>query len=266
MEYRDFNRILDAHVERYGVPEIVSLQGEGEPTLHKHFFKMAAKVRELGSVPTTITNGTYNHPEHFLENFESVGVSVDTLNELTAKRIGRYNLPKVISFIETLSKDIRVWVITVAFTKEVPAVRRFCQERGLHHVVQPLQSKPDYAYRYPNLQRSSRVRKGGFWCRYIAYPLPRHYAMDATELPCCYIKDLTLYNGIKEMAAQAAKGTTPNVCKGCLFGQRLMNRWGPDPDPGRNDGVVSIVVGLFAQKKRQSHIWLCLRCLMTQVF
>lgn len=222
MMFNDFERILNEHIDRYGVPEEVLLQGEGEPTLHEHFFDMAAKVREIGSVPNTVTNGTYKHPEHFLEYFEDVGVSVDTLNELTAKRIGRYNLTSVIRFIEALAKDIRISVYSVAIAKDLPAVRRFCRERGLFHIVQPLQPKPDYTCRYPYLHMSGGIRQGDFWCMYIAYPINRYYALDGTELPCCYIKDLSTYNGYEEMAAQAAEGIIPKVCEGCIFGQRPM--------------------------------------------
>jgi hypothetical protein len=33
--------LLDRHVARYSVPPLVSLQGEGEPTINPDFFRMA---------------------------------------------------------------------------------------------------------------------------------------------------------------------------------------------------------------------------------
>ena len=219
MPYDDFERILDKHVARYGVPEEVMLQGEGEPTLHKRFFDMAAKVQSIGSIPNTITNGTYKHPKQFFESFRDVGVSLDTLDERTAERIGRSALQRVIRNIEILAESVRVTVYSVAIAKDLHAVRQFCRERGLRHFVQPLQTKPDYARRYPDFPISGGSRRGEFWCGNIAYPLKRYYALDGTELPCCYIKDLSLFNGYEEMAAQAARGVTPDVCTGCLHGQ-----------------------------------------------
>ena len=224
MTYPDFKRILDEHIARYGVPESVRLQGEGEPTLHKHFFDMAAHIRELGSIPLTITNGTYKHPEHFLGHFDNIGVSMDTLDEQVAKRIGRLDLSRVIRFIKTLAKHIRITVWSVAIATDLPLVRRFCEEHGVAHVVQPLQPKFDYACNYPNLPQSGKVRKNDFWCRYIAHPLWRYYALDGTELPCCFIKDLSKYDGYEKMAAQVAEGITPEACVGCLYGQKPLAR------------------------------------------
>lgn len=34
MTLAGYTSILDGHIARYGVPQVVSLQGEGEPTLH----------------------------------------------------------------------------------------------------------------------------------------------------------------------------------------------------------------------------------------
>src|SRR5581483_11858571 len=81
MPFGTFKDLLGCHVARNGVPSRVSLQGEGEPTLHHDFFRMAEYVRALGSTPYTITNGTYKHPERFVGLFPRVGVSVDTLDE-----------------------------------------------------------------------------------------------------------------------------------------------------------------------------------------
>jgi hypothetical protein len=66
---------------------------------------MAEFVRDRGATPYTITNGTYKYPEPLVGLFPEIGVSVDTLDEAAARRIERYNLPRVLSFIE----PTRVW-------------------------------------------------------------------------------------------------------------------------------------------------------------
>lgn len=223
MDYAMFERILDDHIDRHGVPREVSLQGEGEPTLHKRFFHMAAKVLALGSRPYTITNGTHKHPEQFVEHFDVVGVSIDTLDEKVAERIGRFNLARTIRFVEALSKRVRVNVHSVAIARDLQDIGRFCRRRGLRHIVQPLQPKPDYAYRYPGLPKSG-VRAKPFWCSYLAGPQMRYYALDGTELPCCFIKDTSSYQGIQAMTALAARGMVPPQCEGCTFGQQARGK------------------------------------------
>jgi hypothetical protein len=49
MPYETFAALLARHVEANGIPDTVSLQGEGEPTLHHDFFRMAEHVTNLGA-------------------------------------------------------------------------------------------------------------------------------------------------------------------------------------------------------------------------
>jgi len=85
MSFELFEQRLQEHIAKHGVPTEVSLQGEGEPTLHRDFFRMAERVRDIGSVPYTITNGTHKYPERFIGLFPRLGVSVDTMNEEEAE-------------------------------------------------------------------------------------------------------------------------------------------------------------------------------------
>ena len=57
MPYETFTGLIDQHIAKYGVPGVVSLQGEGEPTLHHDFIRLAEFVRSRGATPYTITNG-----------------------------------------------------------------------------------------------------------------------------------------------------------------------------------------------------------------
>jgi MoaA/NifB/PqqE/SkfB family radical SAM enzyme len=143
-----FIAVLDGHIGRYGVPEVVSLQGEGEPTLHREFFQMAQRVRAVGATPYTITNGTYRHPERFIGLFPRVGVSVDSLEEAAARRIGRYNLPRVLSFIQALAPHLQIVIHSVAHGPHTGRISEWCRAQGYQHIVQPLQAKPDYSRRY----------------------------------------------------------------------------------------------------------------------
>lgn len=217
MSYEVFCRLLDGHVATYGVPPTVSLQGEGEPTVNRDFFRMAAYAKEIGSVPYTITNGTYKEWREFLPLFRAIGVSMDTLDEREAEKIGRFNLPLVQRFIENLAPHLSVIVHTVALTRDnVGAVAQWCRERHLRHVSQPLQSKPDYQYRYPQLV-PKLPREKRFSCSYLHNDRMRYYDLNGTEMPCPFIKDTSRYPGLAQMHRMQEEGRRPLCCTGCLI-------------------------------------------------
>ncbi len=206
--------ILDKHVVRYGVPRLVSLQGEGEPTLNRSFFEMAAYVRNIGSEPYTITNGTYKYPERFADSFSTIGISIDTLDPSEAIRIGRPNLSRVIEFATAISSIVSVIIHSVALSRSVEGVAIWCRARGFRHVVQPLQRKSDYRYRYSNICGRPPAPKY-YECAHLEQDLMRYYAIDGTELPCCYIKDTRRYPGMDGLRKQLHLREIPSSCAGC---------------------------------------------------
>jgi MoaA/NifB/PqqE/SkfB family radical SAM enzyme len=217
MPYETFTALLERHAAAHGIPDIVSLQGEGEPTLHHDFFRMAEFARDMGSCPYTITNGTHKHPERFVGLFPRVGVSVDTLDEAVARKIGRYNLPRVISFIEALASHLTVVVHSVGHPTHTPPIASWCRQNGYAHVIQPLQTKPDYALRYLP-RRTEPVSRRPFSCLYLEHPRMRYYSLDGTEFPCCFIKDATVYDGMSNLLHHQQSGTRPKCCTGCRHG------------------------------------------------
>ncbi|PRC94805.1 hypothetical protein S2091_0808 [Solimicrobium silvestre] len=214
MTMEHYLKIMDSHVHRYGIPAQVSLQGEGEPTLNHDFFNMAAHVRRIGSEPTTITNGSYKYPEHFAQSFKKIGISLDTLDPAEASRVGRHNLARVLEFIESVSSFLEVTIFTVAISPSFHAVAAWCQQRGLKHIVQPLQSKPDYNYRYPQ-HVVVHPRPSLYQCAYLQQDLMRYYAIDSGEFPCCFIKDARHYVSIADLKQQLANKQIPASCSGC---------------------------------------------------
>lgn len=227
MPYETFIQLLNRHVERHGTPTAVSLQGEGEPTLHKDFFRMAEHVRGLASVPYSITNGTYKHPERFIGLFPKLGVSVDTLDGSVATKIGRHNLPRVLSFIDALAPHLKIVIYSVHHPLYTPRVADWCKMRRLRHVVQPLQRKPDYSCRYLPSQPIS-VPQGRFSCPYLEGTRMRYYSIDGHEMPCCFIKDTNHFEGLDAMLSHQEKGTWPACCVGCRIA---------DPRPHQPQGL-----------------------------
>jgi len=217
MSMEKFKEIITSHVRQYGVPPQISLQGEGEPTLVKDFFNMAAVVKDIGSEPYTITNGTHKHPERFIPLFNRIGVSVDTLDAAFATKIGRHNLPRTLEFIEQLRRHIPITIYTVAVAKDIPNIAQYCRDRGLKHIVQPLQRKPDYSYRYQKLTLEFE-RPEPFSCSYLRNLQMRYYDYNGKKMPCCFIKNGAQAPAIEEMQAMEQKQEMPEVCRGCHFG------------------------------------------------
>jgi pyruvate-formate lyase-activating enzyme len=218
MSFEQFQALLAKHVATYGVPRSVSLQGEGEPTLHKSFFEMVEAVRAIGSSPTTITNGTYKHPEQFIGKFSQIGISVDSLNPEVATKIGRYNLPRVMRFAETLAPHMQVTICSVGDPAQLRDITAWCQAKGMRHSVQPLQRKADYRVRYPDMAPAApAVPEGRFSCAYLHRQEYRHYDLAGIEMPCSYIKDTSVYEGLSALIAHQAAGSLPKSCEGCRF-------------------------------------------------
>ena len=226
MSYATFEECLQQHIEKYGVPAQVSLQGEGEPTLHRDFFRMAERVRELGSRPYTITNGTYKHGERFIGLFPSIGVSIDSLDANQAESIGRFNLPRVLEFIEALRNHVRIIVHTVAVSTDIQAIANWCRNRKLEHQIQALQTKSDYRYRYAERAVSVQSINARFNCPYLAQPFMRYYSVEGAELPCCFIKDMKSFPGMDAMYDHQRRGTLLPCCQGCRYAG-----WSTKPDP-----------------------------------
>lgn len=214
MPLERFQAIVDSHVARYGVPRRLSLQGEGEPTLNREFFAMAAYARAIGAEPFTITNGTYKYPDRFLTDFRQIGVSIDTLDPEEASSIGRHNLERVIEFVDSLRGKLEITIFSVAVSSSVQQVRQWCHRRGLRHMVQPLQGKDDYSRRYPQrvvLQRQPTK----FRCGLLDEDRMRYYDLAGHEMPCCFIKDTSAFESIAELRSSLAARRVPIACSGC---------------------------------------------------
>jgi Radical SAM superfamily len=217
MSFEVFTSLLESHIARYGAADVVSLQGEGEPTLHPDFFRMTERVLAIGAQPYTITNGSYKHPERFVGLFSQIGVSIDSLDDRIASAMGRYNLPRTIAFIEALAPSTKIFIHSVAHREYTPPIGAWCRQRGYTHIVQPLQTKADYAHRYKN-RIAATAAAGPFSCGYLTTPSMRYYNLDGVEMPCCYIKDAGQFKGIEALLKHQQSGTWAECCTGCRFG------------------------------------------------
>jgi MoaA/NifB/PqqE/SkfB family radical SAM enzyme len=203
----------------------VSLQGEGEPMMHPRFWDMVETLRQLGHRPYTITNGSLlDEPQRLAAAFPTIGVSIDTLDPVLSERIGRYKLPRMLAGFERLVEAMpgaRVVVHTVYFGQPLDDLKTWLRSLGItRHIVQPLQSKPDYADRYgtptPELWGQCSYR-----CAYLEQQRMRYFDIKGLEMPCCFIKDSRSFVSADRLREELAQRRVPDSCAGCrqLFPQ-----------------------------------------------
>lgn len=200
----------------------VSLQGEGEPTAHPQFRAMVAAVVARGFVPYTITNASLiRDPVFFAASFPLLGVSIDSLDPAEADRIGRIKLHRALRGVEKLLETMgarRLIIHTVDCGQPIQELRQWVASTGfLQHIVQPLQGKDDYANRYPLPAKADTENKAAqpATCRFLVRDISRYYALDGSELPCCFIKDTREFRSIDQLRADLAAGQNPAPCRGC---------------------------------------------------
>jgi|UPI000647F479 MoaA/NifB/PqqE/SkfB family radical SAM enzyme len=208
-------------VERIGgAGATVSLQGEGEPSMHPRFWDMVAHVIARGHVPYTILNGSRIDLAQVAKHFPVIAVSIDTLDDAVAERIGRPNLRKVLHHLAEMVLVMgpqRIEIMSVDVGQPLGALRQWARETGFRkHVVQPLQPKADYGRRYRVQPPRPLRRPVPMSCRFIEGDAVRYYTLDGLVLPCAFIKDPTGIESIEGLKAMLGRGEVPVGCSGCV--------------------------------------------------
>lgn len=214
MPWERFVKVLE---KLDALPHTVSLQGEGEPTAHPEFWPMVDRLIALGHQPYIITNASLIDVRQAALKFQSIGVSVDTLDETEAHRIGRYKLHNVLRRVHELIAAMgasRIIVHTVSYGQDIEPVKKFVRSLGAKHLIQPIQTKPDYAKNYANEATVTFWRHKNH-CRYLELPLMRYFDVTGRESPCCYIKDMSVFDTAERLKTELASGKVPNACVGC---------------------------------------------------
>jgi MoaA/NifB/PqqE/SkfB family radical SAM enzyme len=195
----------------------ISLQGEGEPTLHPRFWDMVDLVCKLGHTPYTITNGLCIEPQLLHKYLPKIGISIDTLDAAESKRIGRPGLERVLRNLDRLLSvyEVRnIIIYSVDYGQDLAPLAAYLKTRGVKHIIQPLQGKHDYARRYPELVRLT-TRVCSYSCRYAKTPIMLYYNLDGVAMPCCFIKDASLFVSIDHIRDSLARRLVPACCEGC---------------------------------------------------
>lgn len=225
MAWNDFTRIVDSIAQ---IGKTVSLQGEGEPSLHPQFEEMAAYVASKGHLPYTILNGSRIAPGRLAKLFPNIGVSVDTLDADYAASIGRHNLPKVLENLTELTRAMnpkRITIMTVNMGQPLGELKSWVKKQGFgRHIIQPLSPKSDYARRYTvNSQAITKPQPSR--CVFLEHHLTRFYTWQGKELPCVFMKDHQDFLNTTDLRSKLRSGEFTKSCHGCAhmmpIGQRV---------------------------------------------
>ncbi len=196
----------------------VSLQGEGEPTMHPNFWEMVELVTGMEHIPYTITNGSRIEPAQIARYFPRIGISLDTIDPNEAQRIKRYKLHQVLKKLGDLLKVYearRIVIHTVDYGQDIAPLKSYLAGLGItKHVVQPLQIKDDYAYRYKEMV-AAPAKKCSYSCGFVNAPIMRFYNLNGIEMPCCYIKDASKFVSIEDIKNSLDNKIVPSACSGC---------------------------------------------------
>ena len=228
MSWDTFIRIIDRIP---GQGSVVSLQCEGETSLHPKFEAMGQHVATRGHQAYTILNESRVDAERLSRLFPTIGVSVDTLNEQLAQDIGRHNLPKVLRNIELLCQAMdpkRITITTVNMGQPLDDLRRWVKLRGFgQHIVHQLSPKSDYPRRY-TVNSQLVLPSGPSTCRYLQRQLMRFYTWEGQELPCCFMKNSSDFTTRQQLGARLASGLLRICCAGCpqlVREERAVSLW-----------------------------------------
>lgn len=198
----------------------ISLQGEGEPMMHPHFWEMVETVVAQGHMPYTITNGSLMKAAKVAQHFPRIGISLDTVDPAEAQRIKRYKLDKMLEKLDELLiiyEPHRIVIHTVDYGQDMTALKAFLQSKNItKHIVQPLQTKADYSYLYKD--RITFVTKDEdvtYSCEFLNKPIMQYYNITGTRMPCCYIKDASQFTSSEVLLEQLNSKIVPSACKGC---------------------------------------------------
>lgn len=215
MAWDTFVRIVDAI---NGQDVSVSLQGEGEPSLHPRFEDMAAYVSRKGHRPYTIINGSRVEPSSLESLFPTLGISIDTLDVAKAEQIGRHNLLKVLRHVDELIQVMnpeRITIMTVDMGQPLDGLKTWVKDKGFgQHIIQPLSPKSDYASRY-TVNSAAIMKQGPSICKYLQRRLTRFFTWDGQELPCCFMKDFSDFTTVPKLRTKLLMGESTKCCSGC---------------------------------------------------
>jgi Radical SAM superfamily len=219
MSWDTFTSIVDKIPSK----SIVKLQGEGEPTLWKHWWEGVAYIAERGHFLTSIINGTNVDVEKFTLYFSNLGVSIDSIDPDVANEIGRFNVKKVQQNLLLLKKHMKSKLVAYItdIGQDLTSTKQWLQSNNIAYVLQPLMAKTDYVAAYPADKKFTSLSRLAAdkpkTCEYLFDENKlKFFTIKGQELPCCFIKQPEGFSA--DVARdEMNQGIVPSYCTGCRY-------------------------------------------------
>lgn len=209
MEYNKFCEIVDS----FQPNAMIRLQGTGEPFLHPKFYEMLTYVKQKGHYADVITNGTLKIEEKYIELLDSIGFSIDTLDEKEAKESKRDKLEMTLKNLFNVREQNqrKVRIFATDYKQDLEPLKKFANRHRIPLTIQKLQIKTSYQSKY----KLKEKEYSNYSCKFIDKELMKFYFVDGTVAPCCYMVDKNLVKSKKEIKEMLDKKIVPQCCKQC---------------------------------------------------
>ncbi|MBN1839167.1 MAG: radical SAM protein [Campylobacterales bacterium] len=209
MSVECFKKIIQSEKK----PTLLLLQGTGEPLLHPSFWKMVILAKERGHRIGIITNGSIAIDLKYLFLLDTLGFSLDTLDEEIARKRGRTSPAQTIKHLlachALIPKKIKLYAVN--YGQDLAPLKAFAKEHSISLTIQNLQPKKSYQAHYI----TEPLPYTTFKCSYLENEKMRYYFVDGTKAPCCFMIDPTKVLSTKEIRQHLAQKSVPSCCTQC---------------------------------------------------
>lgn len=191
----------------------IRMQGTGEPFLHPKLYEFVHYLKTKGHYIDIVTNGSIPIDKKFLDVFDRIGFSIDTLDKELSYKTGRIYLEKTLKNLENLNliqKD-KVMIWSVNYGQNLKPLISYSKENNIPLSIQNLQTKTIYQKKYKTQKKGYKRLS----CLYIKKPVMEYYFVDGTIAPCCYMIDKNLVIPKEKIKAYFSKRLLPKCCEQC---------------------------------------------------
>lgn len=211
-EYMKFS-IYCTLIDNIKSPSHLRLQGTGEPFLHPEFDKFLSYAKSHGHFIDIITNGTILISDKQLNYIDSLGFSIDTLDEIQAEKNGRKNLKIVLNTLKRVHRKSpnKCKVYSVSFGQDLNPLKEFLKKLNIPHIIQNLQVKTSYQVNY----KLKKFTYQTFSCEYINQNKINYYFVDGTFAPCPYMINKNDVQTKEKIIESFSKKQIPKCCEQC---------------------------------------------------
>ncbi|ARU49072.1 radical SAM protein [Sulfurospirillum diekertiae] len=200
-------------VQSEKTPTLLLLQGTGEPLMHPSFWKMVVFAKEMGHHIGIITNGSIDIDPKHLFLLDTIGFSMDTLDEEIAKRSGRTSPSKTLKHLlachSLTPKKIKLYAVN--YGQNLEPLKAFAKEQNIPLLIQRIQPKKSYQAHYT----TEPLPYTTYQCTYLENKKMHYYFVDGTKAPCCFMIDATKVLPIKQIWQHLEQKNVPPCCTQC---------------------------------------------------